>query len=400
MKQQRTLLLFVGLPLLALLVRVTYVILAPNVDPLIRDNPLYGDASGYHLLATNLQQGLGLTWDGETPTVFRMPGYSVFLVLMYAISDSNPVPVRLVQAVFGALTCVPIFFLARELAGEKAALLAGLGVALHPLLIYMTAWLYTETLFIFLLWTGLWLFVWAMKAVFFWQSILAGFVLGLGMYIRPEVFIVPVFILVISLIFSKSIRNVKVALLVQATLILMLVPWMVRNYLHFDSFILLTTNTGTTLLGGNNPDADGGMPKEQIFVLPNMSELQSNKELTSRALDWIHNNPTAFLKLLPLKLVKFFSPAEIKTTGSILGKWTLPANLAYGIFLLIALYGGLIVQKKDVALPLFGTIAQSVCIALVYSGGTRVALPIAPALIILAVCGMVGMFSQLKPAKV
>jgi len=373
--------------LLALIARVGWVLVAPRLDPVLSHDPLYGDASGYNLLAANLVKGWGLTWDGKTPTSYRMPGYPAFLALVYSVAGQSSEIVRLTQAVLGALLCIPVFAIARRLGGESIAVLAGLGIALHPLLIYMSGWLYSETLFLLLLWAGLWLLVRAWEGGSSHDTIAAGMALGLATYVRPEIFAFPLFAAIVGTLLRWPRQRLQVFMVIQAVLVVMILPWTVRNYSAHGGIVLLATNTGTNLYGANNPLADGGLPRDQIFALPDVSEVESDRLLAGRALDWITANPRAFLRLLPLKLLKFFSATAIKTAGNPLGKWAVPIDFAYWLFVFVAIFGWVRTHKSGTSAILALVLGWYVLLALIFSGGTRVALPVAPALVVLAARG-------------
>ncbi len=385
-----------GVVVLALLVRVTYVLLAPRLDPIIQQQPFYGDASGYHLLAINLLKGLGLTWDGQTPTSFRMPGYPAFLALIYALTRPDPEPVRLVQAVLGALTCIPIFALAERLAGRTTAVFAGLGVALHPIMIYMTAWLYSETLFFLLLWFGLWLLVRSFENNSLLQAVPAGLAVGAATLVRPEVMAFPAFILVAGWVLRWPRRVLVSVLVAQVTVCVVLVPWIVRNVFAHDQVVVLTTNTGAVFYGGNNEHADGGYYLDVPFILPGFSEVDSDTEFKRMGMEWISNHPREFIALLPWKLYKLFSPAEMVGAGRPLGSWTLPLNVIYGVFLLFVAGGAIVGWRLNnhIVTLLVTLIAWYVLITLILYGGTRFALPLAPGLVTLAAVALVHLLPK------
>lgn len=391
-----------GIILVALLIRVAYAFYAPLVDPILEDEPLYGDASGYHLLAENLLQGNGLSFDGRTLSSFRMPGYPVFLAGVYWLLGAEPLAVRLVQALLGALTCIPVFLIGRRLGGDVAGVLAALGVALHPILLYMTGWVYSETLFLLLLWTGLWLFVRILDAGAPRYALLAGVVLGIATLVRPEIVFLPLFVAAIGVVLRWPRRVLGAIVFVQVVLLVVILPWTVRNTLTHGKLVLLTTNTGAVFYGGNNFQANGGYHLDVPFVLPGYSEVESNAELTRRAAAWIAQNPTQFALLLPEKLYRFFAPTQMEHSGSPFGRWTLPMDILYTGFLLIAAVGaasGWRTEQRTVAL-LSSVVLWYVLIALVIYGGTRVALPVAPGLVILASIGLIHLVSRLRaPAR-
>ncbi len=371
----------------AFLIRIAYALIAGRIDPVLRVGPLYGDASGYHLLAVNLLNSAGLSFDGQTLSSFRMPGYPSFVALIYGLSQPEPIYVRIVQAFLGAATCLPVMAIAGRLAGSMARLLAGLGLAFHPILVYMTGWVYSETIFLLFAWTGVWLLVVAVTEERFRLAAGAGLVIGFATLFRPEVFAYPAVAAVGALILLRWPRRKLSALVIaQGAALLVLLPWMARNIAVHGSFVPLTTNTGAVLYGGNNENADGGYFLDVPFVLPGYSEADSNQELTRRAFTWITENPIDYLQLLPLKVYKFFAPVEMEHSGSPLGRATLPVNLLYLVFLLIAFWGGTVGWRKNptAAAILSLLIAWYIAITMILYGGTRVALPIAPALIIFA----------------
>ncbi len=365
----------------ALAVRATWAAMAVRFDPLLLKDPLYGDASGYQVLALNLLGGHGLSWDGLHPTSYRMPGYPAFLALVYSVLGQDALGVRVAQALLGSLLCVPVYFLARALVGRNLALCAALGTALFPTLIYMTGWLYSETLYITILWCGLLFVGLAMTRPRTRFAVLGGVLLGLGLMIRPEIAVFPMFHCIIGLLMRWPVARLKVLLLVQACMLAIALPWAVRNTLAHGSPVLLTTSGGSNFYAGNNPRADGG--SAWVFPLESMSEVESDRELMHRAQDWIANNPATALALLPQKAMKFFAPLERETGGALdrLSAWI---NPLFAVFLGAAAVGYIRHRANPLAVLAVGLILWYLLIALVFYGGSRVALPVAPAFVLLA----------------
>lgn len=386
-----------GIVLLAVLARGIYALIAPDVDPVLKRDLYYGDAAGYHILAENLLQYGSLTWDGETPTSFRMPGYPGFLAAVYQAFGTDPLLVRVLQALLGGLTVFPVAAVARRLGGDLAGILAGVGMALHPLVVYITGWLYSETLFIFFLWVGVWLLYQGLDEISVRKSVAAGFLFGAATLIRPELFLFPLFSVGFCLLFAWKRGQLKMLLIAQGIMLMVIFPWVVRNYVVHEEIVLLTTNTGAVFYGGNNARADGGYYLDVPFILPGMSEYDSNAELTRRGIEWISAHPGEFARLLPLKLIKFFSPIETLNTESRIGRSELAVNLVYWGYVVLAIGGGLAATLRGnsgMAL-LFALLLWFILVALLIYGGTRVALPIAPALIIMFAVSSISLLSKL-----
>lgn len=379
-----------GILVLALLVRVVYVFLAPSVDPLLQRTPYYGDASGYHLLASNLLEGKGYTFDGESPTSFRMPGYPLFLAAMYSIAGRDPGNVRLIQAFLGALACSLVFLIAVRVGGYTTALIAGLMIAFHPVTVFITGWLYSETIFILLLTAAIWSLFLLKKPVWI-RGLLAGGFLGSAIYFRPEVFVLPIFILGFTLLFRAAKNFRRPLLLAQLIVVLMVLPWVIRNAYVHGEFVPLATNSGVVLFGGNNEGAEGGFHLDGPFVMRGMSEAESSRQYARQALEFIYNEPGNFLRLIPAKLIRFFSLTRMEHSGPALGPWSLPIDILYGLFLLVALAGAIrgLSEQNGMILILVAFVAWYTLIATILYGGARVALPTVPPLSVLGAYGAV-----------
>ena len=374
--------IFIIIFVIAMSLRVLWVCSSPSLDPITKDNPLHGDASGYHLLAQNLIKGCGLSWDCQQPTSYRMPGYPIILAAVFWGFGENLLIIRLLQAIIGALTCLPVYYIGKQLGGWKVASLASLGVAVHPLLIYMTAWIYTETIYIFLLWTGISIILLAMIKQKIMYAIVAGVVWGIGTYLRPELFIFPIFIAIWGIFAHWSLEKYKLLLASQIVLLIIILPWSIRNSINNYQLVILTTSAGSNFYAGNNPKSNGGAA--WVYPLEGFSELSSDHELNQRALDWIRTNPKDSIKNIFQKLVRFVSPIEFETRANPFGKWSWVINTIYLLFLILAAWGLIKSWKLVPGVMLIAVITLYLGTALIFFGGSRVALPAVPAIFMFA----------------
>jgi CHASE2 domain-containing sensor protein len=93
-------------------------------------------------------------------------------------------------------------------------------------------------------------------------------------------------------------------------------------------------------------------------------------------------------RTLPLKLIKFFSPLTMETRNSNpLGRLIWPVNALNALFLLVAARGTWVSRGSVLGGVLISVIGLYVLTAVAFYGGTCVALPIAPALLILVIMG-------------
>ena len=102
------------------------------------------DATGYHELAAALLQG-------EFPSLFRTPGYPIFLALTGATSGNRVLVALLVQILLDSMTAVLLAAIARRLLeNDAAALLTGLLYAFCPVMAALCGLIVSEPLAIFL----------------------------------------------------------------------------------------------------------------------------------------------------------------------------------------------------------------------------------------------------------
>ncbi len=130
--------------LLALGVRIFYnLTVARNYVPI-------HDAADYNAMALHLLNEHCLCIAPHVPTTVRPPLFPLFLAGVYGLTGADPLHARLALSVVGAGTCVLAALIAREMAGWRAGLLAGLIAATYPQLFIWDAWLYSESLAVFL----------------------------------------------------------------------------------------------------------------------------------------------------------------------------------------------------------------------------------------------------------
>jgi 4-amino-4-deoxy-L-arabinose transferase-like glycosyltransferase len=381
---------------LALSLRLAYALLAPHIDPFLLQDELSSDARDYDQLAWNLAQGIGFTGYPTflRPTSFRAPLYPFFLAAVYLVFGRNLVAARLVQALVGALACPISAKIADKLFGRRVALLAGLGMALHPLLIYFEGWIITDTLFIFLLTLTVLLALRAIEQPTAAGAIGTGVVLGLSVLTRPQAILMLPLLLVWFAVNLKTTgtraRFVLVSLVFVAT-IGVLMPWTIRNYSVQGEWVFISAQGGYTFYSANNPYAFGGHVPGWPPPIEGLSESQRDREYYRRGLAWIRTSPVDFLRLLPRKFIRLWSPFQVNTE---IVEYPLPyatfVKAVYLLYLCLAAYGATKLGPHwRLSAILYFPLICFVLTGLIYYGGTRYALPMAPFLVILAAVGVV-----------
>ena len=124
------------------------------------------------------------------------------------------------------------------------------------------------------------------------------------------------------------------AAIVYAAFALALLPWTVRNYQVFHTFVFVSTNSGENLLIGNNPQANGSwyVPKQifnEKYSWGGAEELYADRRQRDRALGYIREDPVGTVLRLPKKVYALFVP---NIGGPISGHESRGKSIAFRLF--------------------------------------------------------------------
>ncbi len=286
---------------LALVLRLAWVLW---VD---RDGFVLNDAMMYNANAVAINEGLGFRPPQGGPSAQWPPAYSAILAGLYWMFGINPLWGEFFNAVTGAVTVVLLMLLVERVVDRRAAIVAGLMIAVLPGPILWTDLLVTETLY-----TGLFvLFLLVLAhATPDWRWIVAiGAVIGIGGLVRGEALtwgLLPIVLFWRELPRLELVKRIGGAALVA---IVLLAPWTIRNAVVMDAFVPVATNASATLWSGHHEGATGGQtyPPESYYQQfdqePPLRELQSGKALRNDAIRYMVTHPLHELQLIPLKLI-------------------------------------------------------------------------------------------------
>ncbi len=273
------------------------------------------DGFGYYEIAQNLAEGQGFKLEGK-PTLRRVPLYPLFI----ALTDkglSFPKGVQAAQAFLGAMSCVVIFFLGRELWNEKVGWIASLLYALDYLAIRQVASVMPEILFVFLLLGSVWLMVRSQnRCRIFPDMVVSGILAGLAV-LTKEVMVFYFILLGAWFFWGFKKQAAGVFLL---GFFLAITPWVVRNRVVFGQWGLVMANAGHMLYLGNNPlissrfvgeewdyNGDSGFPQNDPSM-PRLFTPEADHYLSKKSLVFIRNHPKRFFQLTKDKIIRFWFP--------------------------------------------------------------------------------------------
>ena len=215
-------------------------------------------AQRYDDTAVEVLAGEGVLWprvrDKErTGLLARPPGYALYLVAVYETLGRSFVAAQLVQNVLTSLCCVLLVLAAARLASWSIGVTAGVLAALSPQLGYVSALVLPDALSALPLLLALVLLGLAHPdgKAGWWTSAGAGLLVGAGVWLRPNVVLLPPFLsLVILLVSRDRRRGLGHAVALSLAAFLVVIPITIRNYVVFGAFVPVSTNGGLTLWQG------------------------------------------------------------------------------------------------------------------------------------------------------
>lgn len=237
-----------GAALFALLAVETAAILALSVEG--RHAPLSPDGVVYDRFAYNLvHHGAfsAATAAPFEPSVYRTPGYPLFLAALKLIGGDSLLLVRVVQFLLLGLTAVLVYAAACRLFDVATARVAALLTVTYLPLLWIARQHLTETLTSLLLTAIVVLLLIGRRG---WHFAAVGALLGCTTMVRPVFAFAVVPILLGMLIWPQTGRReaAKHAALVVAAFCVLLVPWTVRNLNVTDRLSPLGGGGGGTSL--------------------------------------------------------------------------------------------------------------------------------------------------------
>ena len=352
------------------------------------------DQLSYDLLAQRVLAGHGFSFGQDwwpvtragEPTAHWSYLYTSYLVVIYALVGYHPLVPRLIQAVLvGFLMPWLTYRVGNRHFGPKVGLVAAGISAFYLYFVYYSAALMTE---IFYITSILWVMDQAgqlgqaereSKTNFKWQQVVL-----FGLSLAVTVLLRQLFLLIIPLIFAwllwqtyrhsvaktqakqdgqsdsssglfqtlraniltKQMAQMMAGLIVATVMVILaIVPWSIRNYRAFDTFVLLNTNAGFAFFWGNHPAHGynfipimtpaqyGALVPAELQVL---NEGELDRVLLKEGLSFVAQDPVRYMILSITRIREYFKFWPSTESGLISN---LSRVFSFGILLPFILYG-------------------------------------------------------------
>jgi 4-amino-4-deoxy-L-arabinose transferase-like glycosyltransferase len=225
-----------------------------------RDHWTFAYENGRVARSIALGEGISNPLFGQTgPTALVPPVFPLTLAGVFKVfgiyTTASALAILAIDSLLSALTCIPVFLIARRCFEDRTAMWAGWGWAFFPYGIYFSADWVWPTCLITLLLTSLFLFALELPEA---RGALAwgGFGLGCGVAALTEPSALSVLpFLGLWACWQRQRRRerwVGRAALASLAFLLIAVPWTIRNYETFHRFIPMRSGLGLELYVGNN----------------------------------------------------------------------------------------------------------------------------------------------------
>ena len=388
----------------------------------------------YNVIAKNILDGNGFSYDSVKPTAARGPLYPLFLAATYFVFGYDYNSARIFQAIIGAITCLLIYFIAKKLYNPNIGFYAFVITSIYPSLIGYSGLLYSETLAAFLLSLTILFYLLSSEKNSFLIFVITGIFSGLLILCYPKFLFLPVIFGLSSYFFNKFRQDfLKYFFGLITAVILVLTPWALRNFNEFGKFIPVATGAGTTLWHSTLPEDNtewhfdrepllSGFkrffhdPQSHSEQYAFLFSVKTNEFFMKKAINNIKDKPLLFIKL---SIKRFFRQWLASNGNSFYalrgttGSYLLDKN--YGIFFIklflvllqiyIIIFGclGMLIDfnsdRKNFFSPIFLSIFYSAIINSIFMTQPRYQIPVLGLLFIYTVLGTQWAFLKLSKTK-
>jgi len=317
----------------------------------------------YDYTARTLAEGKGYIDHSGNPTAFWAPGYSFYLAFFYKILGPSYFSGFIANLFSYAALVYGVYFLGSELYDYTTGVVAATFAALYPTFILYNTILASEILFSALV-------VWSFY--FLWKSystanagtgwtwaIPAGVFLGMASLTRSQALILPIMAVVMGWIKKSSWSKIAGRFLLASLLmVLVCLPWGIRNHTNFGKFVLVSANFGVNLWTGNHEGATGyyvdldALPDDKKEMEGNVVE--RDEALKKKAFAFIVSHPMQFIWL---SIKRFFLSLRSESIAVVWNQagiekawgaqWLTPLKIATNVgwyFLLLGVTWGILLH--------------------------------------------------------
>ena len=261
------------------------------------------DSHAYYAIAKGLYEDGSYGGHGFRDSSDWSPGAPLlYAASFYATGGAREGTARVVEALLGAAAILVVFLLGTRIACRPAGLIAAFGVAVYPPFIHSTGELMSEPAAILTLPAAVLAFLWAADLgkpasprdrTRGLRWLVPGLLFGATAMIRPEYLVVGVAFVVLAALRAWGLQGWRSGLiagaLVLSGLLLLILPWTIRNTVVLGRVVPISTGGGKALYVGTYLPADGDYQRVKAILVERY--LHRELEPGSAALDRVDPTP-------------------------------------------------------------------------------------------------------------
>jgi len=272
---------------LAFAVRLGYILIGHTYrfKP-IEDNFGFGFEMGRVGRSLALGQGFSNPFHGITgATAWEPPLYPLLIAGVFKLfgiyTHASALVLLSINSLFSALTCIPIFLIAKRCFSEKLAVWSAWTWALFPSIIFWcTRWVWETSLAALLLTLIFWLALVMEEKDGLAPWLEFGLLWGLAALTNTSLLsFLPASAVWVWYRRAKGGKRSFGGIVLAATVFAACItPWLIRNYRTFGQFVFIRSNFGAELRLGNGPGANGTW-MEDLHPTKNVAQLRLYRQM-------------------------------------------------------------------------------------------------------------------------
>ena len=350
----------------------------------ISDSRFYIEA-GHRLFLT----GSYVTPGGKL-TAFWPVGLPEYLAFLESLTNHYLLVAKIMNLIFSSLFILVLYKLFKEKLSQKELALFLIAFVLFPNNLFSVNTILADYPFAFLLWLAIFLSLSPNLKI--WGIISIAVLLGILSYLRPIGLLLPL-IFAIYLFNKYSLKSsVRKIVVLFSVFLILLFPWIYRNYNVFNTFVPISTSGGSNFLMGNHVGSSGGV-NFNFFLQDSLSETQVSNDAYFRAINDIAEQPVESIVRLPKKIFFTYYRGDSSLTWSLKDTENkIPSVVLsfvffinnYFFYLIIFISILCVLTKKDFIKDsklkyfLFSIYIYFILIVLIYVGSERYLIPLFP----------------------
>lgn len=274
------------------------------------------DVDTYDTLAQNILSHREFSTSLGKPSAEREPLYPIVLALIYALLGRSWFSIFLLHTCLAGMGLWLLYILAKEIFGSRVAQLSMALYAFYPFTHYYVASLNRENLFIPIFLAAN---LFALKAYrthsLKWVSY-STITFALLILCRAPFLPYVVLVGLILCWYGEKRKRIKILALYFSLFVVVISPWVIRNRLVFDRWIMGTTLGGLVLYMsllipynvGHVPLAQPLYDKTDPFVIKVLSlpKAQADQVFYEASFQYLRNHPWNFFKRFFMKVIKLW----------------------------------------------------------------------------------------------